>query len=276
MIANISKGQSFRGVLDYLFSKKQQAELIGGNMLGETARELAAEFKLSRQLNPDIKQPVFHASLSLPKHSDYVEHLDSDRWYQLAADYLERIGFIDNQYVVVRHFDREHDHVHIVAARVKLDGSLVDDSWERIRSQQVIRELEEEYSLTPVQSSWEVQRRGLTKGQYEQHRREVQQGLEPTPSVKKQIQLAVDQALTNNTTTEQFLKRLADFGIETKLRTRLDGSISGISYQYSVDGSTVATTGTGLGADYTWNGVQRRLMWQQYQQQQYQQQQIEL
>jgi hypothetical protein len=39
-------------------------------MRSENAREIDAEFKLLRSLNPNIKQPVFHASLSLPKHSD--------------------------------------------------------------------------------------------------------------------------------------------------------------------------------------------------------------
>jgi len=258
VIGNITKGRGFRGVLDYLLDK-EQGELIGGNMLGEDARELAAEFKLSRSLNPDIKQPVFHASLSLPKREDHAEHIDSERWNQLAADYLQRMGFTRNQYVVVRHFDREHDHIHIVASRIRLDQSLVDDSWERIKSQQVIRQLEQEYNLTPVLSSWEVNRRDLTKGQYELSRREVAASLTPTPSVKQRIQDIADRVLQKCDTPEQFIQKMQETGVQIQTRTRRDGSISGISYQYTVDGTTVATPGTKLGTDYSWNGIQRRI-----------------
>ena len=42
MIAKISKGNGFRGALDYLF--KEDAEIIGGNMIGHDPRSLAREF----------------------------------------------------------------------------------------------------------------------------------------------------------------------------------------------------------------------------------------
>ncbi|NHC35959.1 relaxase/mobilization nuclease domain-containing protein [Scytonema millei] len=258
MIGNISKGRGFRGCLSYLL-EKEQAELIGGNMLGENARELAAEFKLSRQLNPDIKQPVFHASLSLPKHEDYAEHVDEERWNSIAADYLQQMGFTRNQYIVVRHFDRDHDHIHIVAARVKLDGTVVDDSWDYRKSQDIIRSLEREYNLTPVLSSWEVERRGITKGQYEQQRREVETGSTPTPNVKERIAELADQVLPTCTTPEQFIEKMQAAGVQIQTRTQRDGSISGISYQYTQNGVTVATPGNKLGTDYSWNGIQRRI-----------------
>lgn len=258
MIGNISKGRGFRGCLSYLL-EKEQAELIGGNMLGENARELAAEFKLSRQLNPDIKQPVFHASLSLPKHEDYAEHVTDERWNSIAADYLQQMGFTRNQYIVVRHFDRDHDHIHIVAARVKLDGTVVDDSWDYRKSQDIIRSLEKEYNLTPVLSSWEVERRGITKGQFEQQRREEADCQHSTPSVKQQIQDIADLVLPTCTTPEQFIQKMQAAGVQIQTRTQRDGSISGISYQYTQDGVTVATPGNKLGTDYSWNGIQRRI-----------------
>ncbi len=64
MIAKQVKGRGFRGALNYLL-KKPEAELIGGNMLGETPRELAAEFSESRKLRPNLEKAVYHASLSL-------------------------------------------------------------------------------------------------------------------------------------------------------------------------------------------------------------------
>jgi hypothetical protein len=69
------------------------------------------------------------------------------------------MGFDDNQYVVVRHCDRAHDHIHIIASRIKLDGSCVSDSWDHLRIQTVMRELEQEFNLTPVESTWEKEKR---------------------------------------------------------------------------------------------------------------------
>ena len=260
MIGNISKGRGFRGTLNYLLFK-EQGELIGGNMLGQTARELAAEFKLSRELNPTIKQPVYHVSLSLPHH----ERLEHERWNQIAEDYLQEMGFSDNQYVVVRHSDRSHDHIHIVAARGRLDGKCVNDWQDYYRSQTILRCLEQKYHLEVVTPSWEVERRGLTKDQFEQQRRESAALIDPTKSVKQLIQDIADQAIPKCATPEQFVDQIREAGVEVQLRTRRDGSVSGISYSYELDDITVATSGTKLGTNYTWNGINKRIQEQQQQ-----------
>ncbi|WP_366519929.1 relaxase/mobilization nuclease domain-containing protein [Halodesulfovibrio sp.] len=40
------------------------------------------------------------------------------------------MGFSNSQYVVVRHNDTEHDHIHIIANRVSMDGAVVSESNE--------------------------------------------------------------------------------------------------------------------------------------------------
>ncbi len=102
MIGKQAKGKGFRGLLEYLESK-EEAEIIGSNMLGSDARSLAAEFKVSRQLNPRLNKAVYHCSLSLPHH----ENLSNKQWLSFCQDYLEGMGFDDNQYVIYRHSDLE-------------------------------------------------------------------------------------------------------------------------------------------------------------------------
>ena len=129
MIGKQIKGKSFRGVLEYLHSK-QESRLIAGNMGGKTPRTLAAEFAVSRQLNPRLSKAVYHSSLSLPK----TEHLDDDTWSAIAEEYLAGMEFNDSQYVVYRHSDKDHDHVHIVASRIRItDGTTVNDSCSRLK-----------------------------------------------------------------------------------------------------------------------------------------------
>ncbi len=151
MIGNQTKGKSFRGLLEYL-SSREQSSLIGGNMFGTNARELARELRLSRQLNPQAEKVVHHVSLSLSPG----EQLDNDTWCEIADKYMQSMGYTANQYTIYRHNDRGHDHIHICASRISLDdGKITSDSWEYVRSEKIIRQLELEYGLQQTQSSKE-------------------------------------------------------------------------------------------------------------------------
>ncbi|WP_054694671.1 relaxase/mobilization nuclease domain-containing protein [Geotalea toluenoxydans] len=182
MIGKQVKGKGFRGVLNYVLNP-DKGMLIGGNMDGLSARELTKEFVETRRLNPDLKRPVYHVSLSLSPG----EQLNNFEWNQVAGSYLNRMGFKFSQYVVARHTDKEHDHIHIIANRIGLDGKTVSDSQDYKRSEAVIREIERAYGLPAVTSSRKAERRGLTSGELRLALK-IQQ-----PSIKMQLQEIVDQ-----------------------------------------------------------------------------------
>ena len=243
MIGKQIKGKSFRGVLDYLHSK-QESRLIAGNMGGKTPRTLSAEFAVSRQLNPRLAKAVYHSSLSLPK----TEHLDDEQWSAIADDYLSGMEFNDSQYVVYRHSDKDHDHVHIVASRIRItDGTTVNDSWDYVRSEKLIRELENKYELTPTVSSNQKQQRGHTTGEMRLIERTG------TQSIRTKLQQTIDTETSEPITMPELIVRLKDQGIDAKISFTRTGKIRGISYKY--DG--VATSGTHLGQAYTFPGLQK-------------------
>lgn len=66
----IKRGKSFAGVVRYALQPrahhKSDPVVIGGNMLGDSALELIAEFDGTKQLRPDAQKPVWHNSLRLP------------------------------------------------------------------------------------------------------------------------------------------------------------------------------------------------------------------
>jgi hypothetical protein len=169
VIQNIEKGRGFRGVLNYALGK-DGAEIIGGTMYGDTPRALAAEFRSFRELRPDVGRAVFHASLSAP----HGEHLSDGRWAALAERYAEEMGFARSPYVVIRHRDAEHEHVHIIASRVDVGGRVVSQEWDYYRGQVVLRDIERDHGLTPVAPSWESPSRQLTRSDV-QRLREGQQ-----------------------------------------------------------------------------------------------------
>ncbi|WP_439871190.1 relaxase/mobilization nuclease domain-containing protein [Pseudomonas syringae] len=94
-----------------------------------------------------VIKPVFHAMLSLRPG----EHLTTDQWALAVHDYMQDLGFTeDNKYVAVMHRDTDHEHVHIVANRIHLDDEfrLVSDSNERSTSMDSVSDLEDMFSLS--------------------------------------------------------------------------------------------------------------------------------
>jgi Relaxase/Mobilisation nuclease domain len=255
MIGNQTKGRGFRGLLDYLQSQ-EDAKLIGGNMGGNNAIALAREFKISRQLNPEADRVVYHASLSLPDN----EQLDDETWNEIANRYLEEMGFDSNQYVVYRHHNTSHDHIHICASRIRLDnGKIVRDSWDYKRSESIIRQLERDYGLQQTLGSHEKLSRNPSIGQQrrlEREQKEYLKGERSTPQeppIKQQLQELIDRATADSPTMPQLIERLQIQGVKVRHGTTRNGKSKGISYSMKDQ----QFSGTTLGAAYTFPGLQK-------------------
>jgi len=247
MIGKQIKGTGFRGCLNYVLGKKD-ATLIGGTMCGQTPEELAAEFGIARQLRPNLKVAVFHATLSVDSTEKLKDSEENDqRWLAIAANYMKAMEFDNNQYAVVKHSDTEHDHIHIVASRICLDGGVVDDSWDYYKSQETIRQLERNYNLETVTPSWETDKRAQTTGE---HRQLKSKG---NKSVRVQLQDLIDEVTQDNLSMPEFVERLQQQGPEVQVTRTEIGFSKGISY--NLDG--VALSGTQLGKAYTFCGLQK-------------------
>lgn len=243
MVGKQVKGRRFCGVLNYVLNP-EKGMLIGSNMDGLTARELAREFAESRKLNPDLKRPVYYVSLSLPPG----ERLNDFQWNQIADRYLDAMGFKLSQFVVARHTDTDHDHVHIIASRIGLDAKTVSDSQDYKRSEEAIREIEREYGLTEVISSRNVERRGLTSGELRLALKTQQ------PSIKMKLQEIIDQAAKQSPTISIFVRNLDRRGVRVIPNMAANGRISGISFDLNGE----IMKGSDLGKGYSFLGLQKR------------------
>ncbi|MFM9437869.1 hypothetical protein ACFDR9_004961 [Janthinobacterium sp. CG_23.3] len=151
MIAKAVKGKGFRGALEYDLTK-EQGRVIDKNMAGENPRELAAEFGEIRKLRPNLGKAVLHVSLSAAPG----EIITDDQWREIGRRYMEGMGLDKNQFVMTRHTDTEHEHIHILANRIRFDGSVTSDSQDYKRQEVIMRELERDYGLQRVPPSLEV------------------------------------------------------------------------------------------------------------------------
>lgn len=213
-------------------------------MVGETPQELVAEFRFSRKLNPRVEKPVYHAVLSVPSG----EYIPDAKWRAIALDYLEGMGFDRNLFAIIRHTDRDHDHIHIAASRIKLDekGTCVSDSWNYLRSEKLIEQLEEKYDLTPAARSFDKERRSPTTGEC---RRLARTG---EISTREQLQAALDRVTVDSPALALLIDRLNEQGISVKIASTPTGEL-GISYKLG----EIAFSGTHLGKAYTFQGVQK-------------------
>ena len=245
----ISRGGGFRGAVDYALDRdgENSGQIVGGNMDGETAKELSAEFRVSRSMRPDCKKPVWHNALRLPAG----ERIDPEKWVEIADDYMNRMGFSeDHQRVYVIHDDPEGQHLHIIASRIALDGSLYYGQNENLASTQHIAELEREHGLTisPGPGMDSGQRRRASKGEIEMS---VRTGEAPPKLI---LQNAIDAALAERPTTGAFIERLQAAGITPRPNIASTGRMNGFSFE--LDG--IAFKASSLGKAYSWNQLQKR------------------
>jgi hypothetical protein len=241
MIAKAVKGKGFRGALEYDLGK-EQGRVIDTNMNGSDPRELAAEFGEIRKLRPVLGKAVLHVSLSAAPG----EHLSDDQWRAIGQRYLHGMGLDHNQYLITRHNDTEHEHIHLLANRIRLDGFVTSDSHDYRRQEVLMREIERDLGLQPVQPSIVAERRAATKGELEHSLRTGQ------PSTRQQLQQLCDGAIERCTNFSDYAARLEAAGVELLAVTQLEGrKLSGLSYR--LDGVTMK--GSDLGKRYSPAGL---------------------
>jgi hypothetical protein len=241
MIAKAVKGKGFRGALEYDLGK-EQGRVIDTNMNGSDPRKLAAEFGEIRKLRPALGKAVLHVSLSAAPG----EHFTDEQWRAISQRYLRGMGLSHNQYVVTRHNDTEHEHIHLLANRIRFDGSVTSDSNDYRRQEVLMREIERDLGLQPVQPSVNVEKRAATKGELEHGLRTGQ------PSTRQQLQQLCDGAIERCISFSDYVARLEAAGVALLPVVQLEGrKLSGLSYR--LDGVTMK--GSDLGKRYSPAGL---------------------
>ena len=146
MIAKIVKGSNFRGVVNYILDKEKDAKiLVCDGLFSENKETITNSFEAQAGMSPKLTKPVGHIALAFSKED---EHRLTDRAMAgIALEYLEKMGVKDTQILVVRHFDKEHPHVHIAFNRIDNNGNTISDRHERLRSTRICKELTLKYGL---------------------------------------------------------------------------------------------------------------------------------
>ena len=249
----ISRGSGFGGMTKYgLINANGDLEgrIIGGNMNGTTAQELSKEFGLSRKLRPDIKKPVWHNSLRSPED----EKLTDEQFNAFADDYMKRMGFTDaHQRVYMMHNDEKGRHIHIIASRIGLDGSIYYGKNENLKSSRIINRLEKVHGI--VQTKGPNVKGELVIPDVKRPTFGEAGKFKRTGETPERVALAklIDTAMTDKPSASAFAERLALAGVEVRANFNKDG-LNGFSF--SLNG--VPFKGSQLGKQYTGQGLAER------------------
>jgi len=252
MIAKQIKGKDFYGLLAYNQKKVEmgQAVVLDANIDLDTTVEMTKEFNLVRQLRPRLGKAVYHVSLNLPPD----EKMSDKGFVSMGLDYLQGMGFDDNQYIMYRHNDQSHQHIHIVANRVKLSGALVSDSKDYERSERLVRKLEKKYGLSELPDTTLERRAALTQKEIE---KSLRTGNAPIKSI---LQQQLRKALKRSNNTAEFIHQSRSRDIRPKFNiSKTTGRVSGISFKYE----GIIYKGSSLGRKYSWNNIIKQIDYEQ-------------
>ena len=146
MIAKIMKGSGFKGVINYILDPKKGTELIDSSgVRTESINHIVQSFIDQTELNPRVSKVVGHISLSFSVQDS--SKLSNEWMVKVAREYMEKMGIKDTQYIIGRHFDKEHPHVHIAFNRIDNNGKTISDRNDRFRSEKICKELTAKYGL---------------------------------------------------------------------------------------------------------------------------------
>ena len=252
MIAKQIKGKDFYGVLAYNEKKVGQGMgyVLDTNITYGKSVDMTQEFNIVRQLRPRLGKAVYHVSLSLP----YEDTLCDKQFTSLGMDYLMSMGFDDNQYIMYRHQDQEHEHIHIIANRVKFSGELVSDSKDYERSEQLVRKLELEYNLSQLEDNKLTRNATITQ-------KEIQKVFRTgEPPMKLILQYHLENSISNSKNTTELIRELDAKNISPKFNlSKSTGRVTGISFRYK----ETLYKGSSLGRQYSWNNIIKRIDYEQ-------------
>ena len=252
MIAKQIKGKDFYGVLAYNEKKVEQGMgyVLDTNITYGKTVGMTQEFNIVRQLRPRLGKAVYHVSLNLP----YEDSLSDKQFISLGMDYLKGMGFNDNQYIMYRHQDQEHEHIHIIANRVKFSGELVNDSKDYERSERLVRKLELMYSLSQLEDNKLTRKATITH-------KEIQKAFRTgEPPLKLNLQYHLENAISNSKNTTEFIKELGAKNISPKFNvSKSTGRVTGISFRHK----EIIYKGSSLGRKYSWNNIIKRIDYEQ-------------
>lgn len=191
MVAKIKIGKSIRGILQYNENKVMtgEAKLILASGFAGGIEQMNFQNKLQRFnhltiLKPRVKTNALHITLNF----DASEKIDNAMMQKIAIAYMERIGFGEQPFLVYRHNDAAHRHIHIATTSIQRNGVAINlHNIGREVSEPARKEIEKEFNLVVAESKRYKPEPAIKPAGFE----EIEYGLIPTKRAISNVVTAV-------------------------------------------------------------------------------------
>lgn len=226
MMAKIVKGRAFKGVINYILDKQKGMQILDADGLRlKSKSSIIQSFVTQTSMNSRVSKPVCHISLDFSAQDK--DKMSNQLMVQIARDYMRQMGIKNTQYIIARHFDKEHPHIHLVYNRIDNDGKTITDSNDRIRSEKICKELTSKYGLYFSSG----------KGNVEEHR------LREPDKTKYEIYHTLEALVPKCKNWKQLISELQKAGIEIEFKYKgSSDEVQGIRFKkngYWFNGSKV-------------------------------------
>lgn len=214
MIAQINTGNSFGGLVNYAndIIKKDTVIVASEGVSLSSNTAIAASFKLQAKSHQTVKNFVGHISLSFSPEDR--EKVNDQIMAKIAKEYMRRMGIVNTQFVVFRHKDQPHPHIHIVYNRVNNNGNAIKGDTGYKKSAAITKALTREYGLTFGKGKKDVRRERL-KGK---------------DAIKYRLYDNITEAMKDSISWQQLRKALKVKGISLEFCRDNNGSVCGVTF----------------------------------------------
>mgnify|MGYP000922289373 CR=1 FL=1 len=161
MVAKIGSGSSLYSALAYnhhkinagcakvIFTNNMEESKDGNFSIGICTRS----FEPYLLANQRTENPVIHISLN----PDPKDKLSDEQLAQIAEEYMQKLGYGNQPFVVYKHEDIDRHHLHIVSVKVDETGKMIRDNFQHRLSMRICRNLEQKYGLIPANEKQKVE-----------------------------------------------------------------------------------------------------------------------
>ena len=151
MVAKITIGSGLFGAIKYNADKvnEDKGQLLDTNKIfndGTGKVDIAQalhDFERHMPMQMRTEKPVIHISLN--PHPD--DRLTDKELTEMAHEYMHRMGYGDQPYIIVKHEDIDRHHLHIISIRVDEQGRRINSDFTHKRSLSIVRDFEQRYGL---------------------------------------------------------------------------------------------------------------------------------
>ena len=151
MVAKITIGSGLFGAIKYNADKVNEGkgQLLDTNKIfndGTGKVDIAQalhDFERHMPLQMRTEKPVIHVSLN-PHPND---RLTDKELTEMAHEYMQRMGYGDQPYIIVKHEDIDRHHLHIISVRVDEQGKRINSDFTHKRSLAIVQDFERRYNL---------------------------------------------------------------------------------------------------------------------------------